>query len=569
MSTHSTNRHPHLMQLLDELCDQGLPDEKQRELESILTCDRSARLAYVRYMDLQAGIREHAAGEEEEDGEMLPESLLMDPALYEDSAAVNQRRARNAPQDGPRYSYYRPGRFATIAACATLLAVVGGVVLWLQRGGSELRLANRNAEATAPVILAKLEGAVGATWAGEEPYIIEGTYFPQGTELELREGLAEIQMASGARVVLQGPASVGIESGNAVQLAKGRVAAYVPADCGPFFVKSDRGTLSADAGEFGAEVDEDGSVEMRVYYGKVTLAVRDAYGPHSSLRLTGSEGARLEAKTGELFPMLHPDHLRFVRYLSQAETVVSLAELVAGDAGTTELMHSGIHLKDGERVGSYQDTLTETAGYLSTTGLSGIDGVFVPDGSVGSVQVDSIGRRFAHFPVTSGKAWSGAIMARRPSTEHHLPPLKLEFQDGVYGYVNWLHIASKAEELSPEGHGLIGIHSNGGITFDLHAIRRKHPNCEASLFRALVGNLEAKPERFEADAWVLVDGEQRYFRRAFSREDGPAMIEIPLTSKDRFLVLAVTDSGGDTAFDWVAFGDAVIEMRLDPRYREF
>lgn len=569
MSTHSTNRHPQLLQLLDELCDQGLSDDKQQELESILTSDRSARLAYVRYMDLQTAVREHAVSEEEEERLLLPESLLMDPAIYEDASAVNERRVRNASQDDSRTSRKWLSRIATIAVCASLLAVVCGGVLWLPRTGSELPQASHSSEETAPVILAKLEGAVGATWSGADPYIIEGTYFQQGTKLELREGLAEILMDCGSRIVLQGPAAIAIESGNSVQLTTGRVAAYVPAECGPFFVESTRGTLSADAGEFGAEVDDDGSVEMRVYYGKVTLAVRDAYGPHSSLRLTGSEGARLEAKTGELFPMLHPDHLRFVRYLSQAETVVSLAELVAGDAGTTELMHSGIHLKDGQRVGSYQDTLTETTGYLTTTGLSGIDGVFVPDGSVGSVQVDSIGRRFAHFPVTSGKAWSGAIMARRPSTEHHLPPLKLEFQDGVYGYVNWLHIANKAEELSPEGHGLIGIHSNGGITFDLHAIRRKHPNCEASCFRALVGNLEAKPERFEADAWVLVDGEQRYFRRAFSREDGPAMIEIPLTSKDRFLVLAVTDSNGDTAFDWVAFGDAVIEMRLDPRYREF
>jgi hypothetical protein len=35
---------------------------------------------------------------------------------------------------------------------------------------------------------------------------------------------------------------------------------------------------------------------------------------------------------------------------------------------------------------------------------------------------------------------------------------------------------------------------------------------------------------------------------------------LPLSDQDRFLVLAVTDAGGDTAYDWVAFGDAVIEM---------
>jgi hypothetical protein len=76
-----------------------------------------------------------------------------------------------------------------------------------------------------------------------------------------------------------------------------------------------------------------------------------------------------------------------------------------------------------------------------------------------------------------------------------------------------------------------------------------------------VGNLESKPESYKADAWVILDGQQRYRRAAFSREDGPEEIDVSLTDHDRFLVLAVTDSGANAAYDWVAFGDAVIEMR--------
>jgi hypothetical protein len=63
-----------------------------------------------------------------------------------------------------------------------------------------------------------------------------------------------------------------------------------------------------------------------------------------------------------------------------------------------------------------------------------------------------------------------------------------------------------------------------------------------------------------AEAWVLVDGHLRHRRRAFCRESGPEAINLPLRDQDRFMVLAVTDAGGDTAYDWVAFGDAVIEM---------
>jgi hypothetical protein len=76
----------------------------------------------------------------------------------------------------------------------------------------------------------------------------------------------------------------------------------------------------------------------------------------------------------------------------------------------------------------------------------------------------------------------------------------------------------------------------------------------------LESKAESKSETYAADAWVIVDGQLRHLRQGFSREDGPEAIDVPLADRDRFLVLAVTDAGGDTAYDWVAFGDAVIEM---------
>jgi hypothetical protein len=154
-------------------------------------------------------------------------------------------------------------------------------------------------------------------------------------------------------------------------------------------------------------------------------------------------------------------------------------------------------------------------------------------------------------------------MARRPRYESSLPLIRLEFFGDNYGYVNWLHVAGHSQQLTPAGLGLIGMHSNSGITFDLHAMRARYPNRTIARFRALVGNLESKAElpgeQHTAEAWVLVDGELRHHRQHFSRESGPEEINVPLSDRDRFLVLAVTDDGS-TAYDWVAFGDAVIEM---------
>lgn len=573
MTRRSGKRNEYLLRLMDELCDKGLSDEQQQELEALLANDRSAQIDYVRYMDQQAAVRTYSATIRPDGGELATAG----GSLSEQTAGADEQPTRDVYQAATTRTNTRPGVRTTLFGLLAGLAACLAVALWL--GESSL---DDNASSPAKAgagnstvppelmpIMAKLEGAVGARWAGADPLIIEGSYFQQGQQLELLEGVIELLLQGGYRMVVQGPAMIGIGEEGVVDVPRGRFAAYVPPGCPPLNVNSNRAVLVADAGEFGAEIDDKGSVEMRVYYGKVVINIRDAYGPHSSLRLAGSEGVKLDAATGDLFPMLHPNHLHFVRYLTQAETVVSLAQLVSGSDTESKATHSGISLQDGTRVQNYLDTTVDSAGYLATPQLNGIDGVFVPDGTGGPVQVDSVGRLFDGFPVTNGKAWGGAIMARQPSAEQNLPPLRLEFQDGVYGYVNWLHIANKADELCPEGHGLIGIHSNGAITFDLHAIRRQHPNQEVLCFRALVGNLESKPERFEADAWVLIDGEQRFHRNNLSREDGPAIIEIPLTPKDRFLVLAATDCDGDTAFDWITFGDAVIELQPDPKMHEF
>lgn len=573
MSRYSNKQNNYVMQLVNELCDRGLPDDKKQEFEALLADDRSAQIEYVRYMDLQAAVREYSA---------TIDSSGRPPATrgnrFEEGASekLEEPQGGAVPTERPVIRSHLSvqnlamGLFAGLAACLAASLWLGSGALQDRptEGADEVAEGSTDSAEQLPV-MAKLEGAVGTRWAGADPIIIEGSYFQQGQQLELLDGLAEILFQGGYRMVVQGPALIGIGEEGVVNLTRGRFAAYVPPGCPPLKVASKRAVLVADSGEFGAEIDVDGSVEMRVYYGKVAINVRDAFGPHSSLRLAGSEGVKLDAATGNLLPLLHPNLLHFVRYLTPAETVVSLAQLVSGSETDSQATRSGISLEDGARIHDYLPTIVESHGYVGTPKLMGVDGVFVPDGSGGPVQVDSVGRLFDRFPATSRKAWSGAIMARQPTAEQFLPPLRLEFQNGVYGYKNWLHIANKADELCPEGHGLIGIHSNGAITFDLHAIHREHPHQIALCFRALVGNLESKPERFEADAWVLIDGEQRFHVGNLSREDGPAIIEIPLTPKDRFLVLAATDCDGDTAFDWIAFGDAVIEMRPDPRVQEF
>jgi hypothetical protein len=453
----------------------------------------------------------------------------------------------------------RPMRWA--AAAAALLIGFSITALELTTESQDPALAPPIGSQASP---ACLRGVVGARWAGPQLELPEGEQFVEGQQLQLIEGLAEVHFVGGARVVLQGPAILKICDGNTASVRVGRIAAIVPPTASWFTLHTAVADLKGRQTEFGAEIDVDGSLVTRVYDGDVDICLNGGVLPRMSLHLVDGQGSRVDGKSGQAAMLEKPLAIQFVRYLPVRDSLVNLAEVVAGGANATKAYHCGLNMLDGRAADDYGAPVQSDGQYHPAQGVEYVDGVFIPNGKPGPVQVDSIGRRFVGFPATSGECWGGVIMARRPIKEDTLPLIRMEFYGDNYGYVNWLHIASKPDELSPSGYGLIGMHSNAGITFDLHAIRARYPDKKILRFRTLVGNLESRTETdavdHMAEAWVFVDGQLRHHRRGFNRESGPEAVEVPLTDRDRFLVLAVTDDGGDTAYDWVAFGDAVIEL---------
>jgi len=362
------------------------------------------------------------------------------------------------------------------------------------------------------------------------------------------------------RVVLQGPTILEIEDANSMRVSVGKLAAVAPADHGKrFTLRTKVADVEGLNAEFGAEIEVDGSLVTQVYDGAINMRFKRGTASAASVQLASGQQARIDGTSGRISPVSEPTELHFVRYLPEHEMQINLVEVVAGGDALRGPQHLGIGLTNGRPVDRYGAPAAGDGKYHLVDHLPYVDGVFIPDGERGLVQIDSIGRT-VEFPDTAGDCWGGGVMARRIKDEESLPFIQLEFHGDNYGYVNWLHIASKPRDISPEGLGLLGMHSNCGITFDLHAIRAQHTNKKMTRFRATVGNLESKPDMYRADAWVFVDGQLRYSRKGFSREGGPEDIDIPLTDTDRFLVLAVTDAGAKTAYDWVAFGDPVIEM---------
>lgn len=550
-------------ELVNRLCNEDLDPEGRARLNEALAGNLERQREYVREMDLQAMIRLHAQSLDDEDFALLETQAALDSAHAGD---VVRTRDASAAKTGANNWHRRISRAFTWSAAAAVILLAAA---WLWQGGGDgprgagedLADAAATADASGMLVAAQLRGTVGARWAGDRLELPEGEKFRPGRRLELVEGLAEIYFNSDARVILQGPAIIDVHDSGWAHVSVGRATVSVPAEAQAFCLETSVARLNGEAAEYGVEVDVDGSLATEVYNGEVVVRLGPNTKNASTLKLMKDQAVEVDARTGHAAMIPEPTGLRFVRYLPRRDTRINLAEVVAGGVGSA--FHRGVSLVDGQIAEDYGPPAQGDGEYKRTHSVDFVDGVFVPNGRLGPTQVDSIGRSFAGFPSTAGDAWGGAIMARRPRYESSLPLIRLEFFGDNYGYVNWLHIAGDSEELTPAGLGLIGMHSNSGITFDLHAMRTRHPDRTIARFRALVGNLESKAElpgdRHTAEAWVLVDGQLRHHRKGFSRENGPEAIDVPLSDRDRFLVLAVTDDGS-TAYDWVAFGDAVIEM---------
>lgn len=185
---------------------------------------------------------------------------------------------------------------------------------------------------------------------------------------------------------------------------------------------------------------------------------------------------------------------------------------------------------------------------FSASAFDFVDGVFVPDGDNGKAEipVSSNGTTITGLPATSGAAWD--MIRNGPVASQHSPSL-----DGI--------------DFTRDGHSLLGLHANAGITFDVAAMRRAFNPPESSdnstggalRFTARVGYFGAVGSHF-ADAWVFVDGRNVAEFRKLRRVDGLKEIDIELPADSRFLTLVSTDGGNGYGMDQIGFGDPVIRL---------
>jgi len=303
--------------------------------------------------------------------------------------------------------------------------------------------------------------------------------------------------------------------------------------------------------EFGVDVDASGDTTSHVFQGAVEVVA--VGGDKNNAVLLGkndfvqvkkaSDGGEPLVVRG--IPSDKPS--LFVRTIPRPRrNYIDLADIVAGGDGFGNARNRGIDPVTGGLLDSsdkFDHALRNDGRYHPVEALPLVDGVFIPDGGDGPVQIDSGGHRYDGFADTCGKSWNYLWSGQLPMTES--------------GWVScWLGETNYVGRK----YSVISMPPNKGVTFDLEAIRRTHSGVELVRFTAAAGNTEMRSSnrlaaRVSADLWVFVDGELRFSKTDINANDGEFRLDIPLTKTDRFLTLAATDAGNSTEFDWTIFGD--------------
>lgn len=199
-----------LNELCNALVDDTINEKQKARLFHWLAGSADARRFYVRAMGLSASLISYA-------GEMQSQEL-----------------ERPEPEKIIHWDWlWKIGALAAAACIAIVFLLMGGLP-----HSNFPKTAMTPPLAAAPEYVAQLTGSKECRWVNNNFSVQPGGRFYKGQRLELTKGFAEITFDSGAQVVLQGPASLNINSAWAATLNQGTLKAAIPPEAMGFSISN-------------------------------------------------------------------------------------------------------------------------------------------------------------------------------------------------------------------------------------------------------------------------------------------------------------------------------------------
>lgn len=565
--------------LLSHSLEGDLTPERFEYFKNLLQKDPRARAYYYRLLTIYATLQEAESilVLQDDASEATFQEALNALSIEEKTApAIDVPCQDQTKETFPKTPYKKMPHKLSKSALVTFVMSVAAIlfVALLLRFGPVPR-----------VQVATVTGGINAAFADGEPSTV-GSRLSSGTNsLWLQKGIIEITFDYGARVIIEAPAQFNLNSAENIALNSGRLYAHVPQRSKGFMVETPSSRVIDLGTEFGVKVDFDGSSDVYMMKGKASVFSGSRGQTGQGQILTAGDARRVDSKgTMEVIPMRQED---FAREFLTGQSIawrgqdIDLADIIGGGCGFgTGYAEYQIDPVTGQ-MGPWELVQERYGkkGYVPVRGSMFIDGVFVPDGGEGPVQVTSTDRQwdcpdtlnsFKYNIVSSLHIPDNPEQYDYPGIEAKSDQMLKKAIDGnvpvqLMGF-NAMKTPSEPTDTS------LFIHANLGITFDLNEMRRLLPNARITNFKSVFGlgggfyGLEkVDPDMMNVDVWILVDGQPRLFRQDM---DGTVLmdIDVELSETDRFLTLVVTDSAdnGDQygyAFDWGLFMNPRLEVK--------
>jgi hypothetical protein len=350
--------------------------------------------------------------------------------------------------------------------------------------------------------------------------------------LILQTGLIVIVFDSGAKALLEAPATFRLKSAKRMLLYAGRLFASVPDSAKGFIIDTPNSCITDMGTQFGVQVEQDGTSDLHMFKGKATLTSNSDSKAKQNLTLTAGQAKRVNI-SGQVTDIPIEEQAFVRHFYSDTKFVWKGQKLCLAD-----IVGKGNGLGAGE-TNIYVNPIE---GYTESLYCSGkgneyhplaanpfINGLFIPDGSKKQI-VSSQGHEFADCPKTNGECYTtlGANPSRRAWAT--------DARNGIIQFYG--------QEYGNQSHPCLAMHANLGITFDLNAIRAMCPDIKMTRFVSKIGIADFEEQTgCNADFWVLIDGKVRESWRNVTQKNVLKNISIELGPSDRFLTLVTTDGG--------------------------
>ncbi len=460
-----------------------------------------------------------------------------------------------------QYKAYRARRRQLIVGISSLAALVAiALFVWLApRPISESpEWANQPTLIEQPLV-AEIVTSSEAIWDQNDLSTDTGTRL-RAVPLFLKQGLVLIAFDKGAEVLLQAPCNIILENPEQMYLEGGSVAVTASEGYGGFIVRTLTGVVVDIGTEFGVIVRQNHTLETQVYKGAVDL--RSGSDPArfaTSMHLVKGQAGTVN-QAGKVVLAVYRAH-QIMREMPEkpgfaiAGKRLSLADVVGGGNGFgTGINDRGIDTTTGVIIDVKTISLDykpDIIGYVAVPELPMIDGVFVPDGRAGPIQISSSSLKYAGCPKTSGAILTGLRI----------------FNGGWHAYTE-NGVLNVRHELTLNGQAYgpqrcIAMRANQGITFDLDEIRATISGLKLDMFTTLYGVSETAWEKSgkksRADFWILVDGVV-HVTKTMASSQGSAFASVALTDQDRFLTLMTTEGDDGMGTDWTMFAEPALKL---------